>query len=157
MRTRVRAPVNAEIPILHLDVVKEEGFADDLEFVTSSQMRDSIERTGSVALYGLQFEFDSAGLTDASDATVAEIAVFLGENPELTVFVVGHTDDQGALEYNERLSGERAAAVVRALVTRHGIDPGRLSSRGIGPLAPIASNATEAGRARNRRVEIVRR
>jgi len=69
--------------------------------------------------------------------------------------VVGHTDNQGELAYNESLSGRRAAAVVEALVSTHGIAPARLQSRGVGPLAPVASNATAAGQALNRRVEIV--
>ena len=72
------------------------------------------------------------------------------------MFVVGHTDNVASLELNTKLSQARADAVVQALVTKHGIAPGRLTGRGVGPLAPVASNDAEDGRARNRRVELVK-
>ena len=75
----------------------------------------------------------------------------------MKAFVVGHTDTSGSFEHNLDLSMRRAAAVVEVLVTAHGISEGRLTPRGVGPLAPVASNDTEAGRALNRRVELVRR
>jgi outer membrane protein OmpA-like peptidoglycan-associated protein len=83
------------------------------------------------------------------------MAKFLKENAQLRVFVTGHTDNKGALDYNVGLSGRRADSVVKALVTRFGINAARLTARGLGPLAPVASNRSEEGRARNRRVELV--
>lgn len=154
---RIGGEVNAEIPMLHLEIVREEGFNDDLEFVGSDEMRDQITTTGAVALYGITFEFDSAALTPASTATVTEIAELLAGDSSLDVYVVGHSDNQGDLAYNEDLSSRRAASVVRALIDQHGISAARLASRGIGPLAPVASNDTDAGKALNRRVEIVKR
>lgn len=116
--------------------------------------RDMAEK-GRVVLDGLFFDFDAATLTAESDAALANIAAWLGENPG-RFFVVGHTDAKGGLDYNLRLSGERAAAVVEALGA-HGVETGRLDPRGVGPLVPVFTNAEDAGRARNRRVELVER
>ena len=157
LQMKLRAPVDAEVPLIHLEIIKEESFSDDLEFVSSAEMLDQIESTGSVALYGITFELDSAEITAASAETVQEIAKLLDGDPSLNVYVVGHTDNQGALAYNEDLSARRAAAVASALVSNHGIDAGRLTSRGVGPLAPVANNSSEEGQAKNRRVEIVKR
>jgi outer membrane protein OmpA-like peptidoglycan-associated protein len=76
-------------------------------------------------------------------------------HPGLKVYIVGHTDNQGALDYNVGLSQRRAEAVARALAGQYGIPAARMSARGLGPLAPVTSNATEEGRAKNRRVELV--
>jgi outer membrane protein OmpA-like peptidoglycan-associated protein len=73
----------------------------------------------------------------------------------LKVYVVGHTDNAGQFNYNVKLSQERAASVVNALVSRHGINAARLTPFGCGPVSPVASNKTEEGKARNRRVELV--
>ena len=77
-------------------------------------------------------------------------------NPALKVFVVGHTDNVASLELNTRLSQARSEAVVQALVGRHGIAAARLIGMGVGPLVPVANNDSEEGRARNRRVELVK-
>ncbi len=125
--------------------------------VDAAAMAVSIGETGSVRLDNVYFEFAAATLTAESDAAIAEMARLLGDNPELEIYVVGHTDSVGAYETNLDLSRRRAEAVVQALVSRHGIEATRLVPAGVGPLAPVASNATEAGRAENRRVELVAR
>ncbi len=145
------------VPVVHLEVLEAEAFSADLEFVDAGKMLSSITETGSVALYGIQFEFDSAALKSASAATIEEIAKVLASSPELNVYVVGHTDGEGSLAYNQQLSSQRAATVVDALQGSHGVAAGRLTAVGIGPVAPLATNATEAGRKLNRRVEIVAR
>jgi OmpA-OmpF porin, OOP family len=71
------------------------------------------------------------------------------------VYIVGHTDDKGALDHNLKLSHDRAEAVVKALVAQYGISPNRLVAEGVASFAPVASNASEQGRALNRRVEMV--
>ena len=101
--------------------------------------------------------FPEAVVKPESEAALAEIAKLLKNSPEITAFIVGHTDMTGSLEHNIDLSNRRAAAVIEALVTHHGISTERLAPRGIGPLAPIGSNDTEAGRALNRRVELVKK
>jgi OOP family OmpA-OmpF porin len=71
------------------------------------------------------------------------------------VIVVGHTDNVGTLESNQTLSQQRASAVAAALVSGYQVAPGRLLAKGVGNLCPVASNASEAGRAKNCRVELV--
>jgi len=88
---------------------------------------------------------------------LAEIAKLLANNPTLNLHVVGHTDSTGAFDHNMTLSKARADAVMNALVSAHGVAASRLQASGVGPLAPVASNDTEDGRAKNRRVELVRR
>ena len=83
-------------------------------------------------------------------------AKLLEGNAALSVYIVGHTDITGSYEHNLQLSRDRAAAVVKALVGKHGIAASRLKEAGVGPLAPVAANDTEEGRARNRRVDLVR-
>ena len=85
------------------------------------------------------------------------MAALLKAQPALKVAIVGHTDSQGTLESNLQLSRARADAVVAALKAQHGVDGARLSAHGLASLAPVASNRDEAGRARNRRVELVER
>jgi len=85
-----------------------------------------------------------------------EIAKLLQQNPDLKVYVVGHTDNVGDANYNMDLSKRRAEAVVQTLVSQYGIQENRLKAMGVGLFAPISSNGTEEGRAKNRRVELVK-
>jgi OOP family OmpA-OmpF porin len=103
---------------------------------------------------GPNFDFDKATLTPAGKAKVADAARTLKDNPSIHVEVGGHTDSIGSDGYNQRLSERRAKTVAEEL-TRDGISASRLTVRGYGERKPVADNATEAGRARNRRVEIV--
>ncbi len=131
--------------------------ADKITFVDASQMRSAIDETGRISLYGILFDFDKATLKDESKPTLDEIAKLLTEDPDLELLVVGHTDSEGSFDYNLDLSNRRAAAVAAALVETYGIPQARLSSFGCSFAAPVASNADEAGRAKNRRVELVQR
>lgn len=129
----------------------------DSELVTvdAAQMKQAIADSGHIALYGILFEFDSARLLPESRAAVAEIAKLLRQSSDLKLHVVGHSDDKGTLAYNLDLSKRRAEKVVQELTSSHGISASRVAAHGIGPLAPVASNETESGRAKNRRVELV--
>lgn len=147
--------VNA--PIVHLEVLEEEVFEDDLVFIDAAAMSTEIAERGSVALYGIQFEFDSAALQSNSSETIAEVAKALKADPELGIYVVGHTDGEGAHAYNQALSESRAKSVVEELVNSYGIAADRLAAIGVGQVAPVASNDTEEGRELNRRVAIVKR
>lgn len=122
---------------------------------------DGIEQAllenGRVAIYSLEFASGSADLLESSHDVIAAIADVLERNPELGIFVVGHTDNEGSLPSNLTLSQSRAEAVVQALVDRELIEPDRLRAEGVGMLVPVASNATAVGRAFNRRVELVLR
>jgi OOP family OmpA-OmpF porin len=110
--------------------------------------------TALAEIPGPAFEAGRATITPAGRATVAEAAATLKANPTVRVEVAGHTDSRGSDHRNQRLSEQRARAVADELV-REGIEIGRLTVRGYGEAKPVADDATESGRARNRRVEIV--
>jgi outer membrane protein OmpA-like peptidoglycan-associated protein len=125
--------------------------------VSADQIRKSIADTGKVVFYGIYFDTDKAVLKAESEPTLAEMAKFLKANASTKVFIVGHTDMQGSAERNQKLSRDRAAAVVAALAEKNGIPRERMSAEGVGPFAPVATNDAEAGKAKNRRVEMVLR
>ncbi|WP_202972700.1 OmpA family protein [Methylobacterium indicum] len=144
-------------PGVLLQVVEGRPMQTGQVVVDAKAIGEGLASAGHVALDGIQFETDSATLKPESDATLAQMAAFLTRDPKRQVYIVGHTDNAGTLDRNLALSQARAAAVATALTTRFGIAAARLQARGLGPYAPVAGNATEAGRARNRRVELVER
>ncbi|MCW8842584.1 MAG: OmpA family protein [Rhodobacteraceae bacterium] len=146
-----------EKTLVLLDVIEGAPLTRRMEFVSAEEMALSLGADGRVSLYGVHFAHDSDALTDESNPTLEEIAKFLSAAPNTQVFVVGHTDMTGGYDYNIDLSRRRAAAVVQALTGRFDIPAAQLEPAGVGPLAPVAENLTEDGRALNRRVELVRR
>lgn len=102
---------------------------------------------------GITFDFDSYAINPQFQATLNEVARTLEAYPSTIIDVLGHTDSVGSDAYNQRLSEQRAQAVANYLTAR-GVQPARIAARGYGETMPIADNATEAGRASNRRVEI---
>jgi OmpA-OmpF porin, OOP family len=116
----------------------------------------ALKTTGHAAVGGIYFDTGKSSIKPESDQAIGEVAKLLKSDPALSVYVVGHTDNAGGLESNMKLSQARADAVQEALVRTYGIAPGRLKSFGNGPYAPVASNDAEEGRARNRRVELVK-
>jgi len=139
-----------------LDIIEKQAMEQQVVADAAALLAD-LDRSGHVVLHGIFFDTDKAVVKPESKAALAEIAKLLDENAGMTALVVGHTDMTGDLEHNLDLSERRAAAVVDALVAGSGIAAGRLTARGVGPLAPIGSNDTEDGRALNRRVELVKR
>lgn len=125
--------------------------------VTADAIQRSLQRDGKIALYGVSFDTDKAELRADSDAQLAEMANALKAAPNLKVYIVGHTDNQGDSRANTVLSQKRADAVAGALSSKHGITPTRLAARGVADMAPVSTNTTEDGRAMNRRVEMVAR
>lgn len=125
--------------------------------VSADQISKSLDEAGKVVLYGIYFDTDKAIVKPESEPTLKEMAKFLKISGSAKVYIVGHTDSQGPLDRNQRLSRERAAAIVKALAGSHGIPTERMTPEGVGPLAPVAANRAEAGRAKNRRVEMVLR
>lgn len=123
--------------------------------VDASAMGQGLQRSGKVALYGLFFDTGKAVIKPESKAQLAEMAKLLQSQPALRVFIVGHTDNQGSSDANMALSLQRAQAVSGALASDYKVDAKRLAARGVGSLAPLDSNASEDGRGRNRRVELV--
>lgn len=127
------------------------------EVVANAQaMGNDINSTGHVSIYGIFFETGKSDIKPESDAAIAEIAKLLQADGSLRLYVVGHTDNVGSLDANMKLSKDRADAVAQALVKTHGIDASRLRTFGNGAYAPVASNDNDEGRAKNRRVELVK-
>lgn len=125
--------------------------------IDPAYLADELAAKGSVSIYGIEFDFDSAKLRPASDQVIEQIAAYLRARPQVQLYVVGHTDMTGTLEYNRKLSNDRATAVVDRLETNFGITKGRLTPSGVAFLAPKSTNTSEDGRALNRRVELVLR
>lgn len=138
-----------------IDVIEVAAAETGLVSVNADAIRSGIRDNGRVVLDGLLFDFDKATLQPASAATLAQIAAYLRTVPDRRFFVVGHTDAKGTVSYNQELSRARANSVVEALVAQHGIPRGQLEPHGVGQLSPAFTNASDAGRARNRRVELV--
>lgn len=139
-----------------LDVIETVPMETGMVSVDAAAMAKDIAATGHVALYGIHFDTDKTDIKPQSEPTLQEIAGLLQQDPALKLYVVGHTDNIGGFDYNTDLSRRRAASVVDYLNSRHGIQAGRLTAAGVGMLAPVAPNDSEEGRARNRRVELVR-
>jgi len=117
---------------------------------------NDINTTGHAAVYGINFDTGKSTIKPESAQAIGEIAKLLEADPGLKIHVVGHTDNVGGVDSNIKLSQDRAEAVLQALVRDHAIAPSRLRSFGCGQFAPVASNDTEEGRAKNRRVELVK-
>ncbi len=117
---------------------------------------NDINATGHAAVYGILFDTGKADIKPDSAPVLEEIAKLLKADPALKLHVVGHTDNEGTIDGNMKLSAARAQAVVRALTSQHGIAAARLTAFGCGQYAPVASNSTPDGRAKNRRVELVK-
>lgn len=140
----------------YLQVVTAKPMQEKMVTVDADAMARDIAARGHVAIYGVYFDFNKASLKPGSKSALGQMAKLLASRPDLKVYVVGHTDNVGTIGYNLDLSRRRAKAVAQALETTYHIATARLAAYGVGPLAPVASNATDAGRARNRRVELVK-
>lgn len=136
-------------------IVRSKPMATGEVLVNAKQIDDALAANGKIALYGIHFDTGSAVIKPESDETLAQMAKALQDQPQLNVYIVGHTDNEGQRMPNMTLSRQRAEAVVHALVSRYKVPAKRLSADGVGPLCPVATNTTEQGRAANRRVEMV--
>lgn len=135
--------------------VKPKAMEQNMVTLKSSDMSKTISETGRVALYGILFDTNKIELKPESLATIAEIAKLLVAEPKRRLIVVGHTDTVGSFDSNRDLSQRRAQAVVSTLIAQYKIDAKRLLAFGASFSSPTASNDDEAGRAKNRRVELV--
>lgn len=148
--------VTAEFTGKHgLRIVQKEAMKQDI-VADAAAFSNDIRATGHAAVYGITFDTDSAVIKPESAQAIGEIAKLLKSDAGLKIFVVGHTDATGSVDHNLKLSGDRAQAVMQALTRDHGIAAARLRAFGCGPFAPVASNDTEDGKAKNRRVELVK-
>lgn len=139
----------------NINIVEKTAMDQDV-VADASSMAKSIEETGRVAVYGIYFDTGKSTLKPESQPTLQEIAKLMKANQALKLYVVGHTDNTGAFDTNMKLSIDRAAAVINALVSQHSLNAASLKACGDGPTAPVATNDTEEGKALNRRVELVK-
>lgn len=131
-------------------IIEETDMTQEIEL----DIKDALAKDGKIPLYGIFFDTDKSLIKPESDKELTKLVTYLKENPSVNIFVVGHTDNTGDFAHNLKLSKERAAAVVKYLVS-NGINQSRLTSDGVGPLCPVTSSKVEDGRKKNRRVEIV--
>jgi len=127
---------------------------DAVQVLDAKAIGNELKQTGKVAFYGIEFDTDSATIRAGSQPQLQQMADVLKTQGQLKVFIVGHTDNTGTYEHNRALSQRRAQSVTDALGTQ-GIDKARLQAVGVASVAPVASNDSDDGRARNRRVEMV--
>ena len=135
-----------------LQVVEVAGMQ---QVVTANKLLDELNRNGFIALY-INFDTGKSDLKADGRATVAEIVKMLKSAPSMKVGIEGHTDNVGQPAANKALSEARARSVMAAVVAG-GVEAGRLSAAGFGQEKPIADNRGEEGRAKNRRVELVKK
>ena len=142
-------------PLGDLAVVEVRAMEQKVE-ITADFLADQIEKSGRVAIHGILFGTGKADITPDSSKTLAEIGNLLANRPAWRLRIEGHTDDVGGAKPNLELSKRRAEAVKQWLVAKHGVDAKRLETQGFGDTRPVVKDKTDAGRAQNRRVELVR-
>jgi outer membrane protein OmpA-like peptidoglycan-associated protein len=138
-----------------LRIVQVAGMKQDI-VANAEVFQSDIRAKGHATVYGILFDTDKADIKPESAQAIGEIAKLLKADAKLKIAVVGHTDGTGSVDHNLRLSQGRAQAVMQALTRDHGIAASRLTYFGCGPFAPVASNDSEDGKAKNRRVELVK-
>lgn len=116
---------------------------------------DELSKSGRIAVYGINFETGKTTLRPDAERMLQEVRKLASSHPELKLLIEGHTDNVGGPAANRKLSEDRAAAV-KSWLAAHGVKPAQLTTTGLGDSRPVADNASEEGRARNRRVELVR-
>ena len=136
---------------LKLTIVEVEAM---VQVISANAMLDALNKDGFIALY-INFDTGKSDLKSDGEATVKEIVAMLKGTPNLKISIEGHTDNVGTPASNQKLSESRAKAVMDAVV-KSGIAGSRLSSKGMGQTTPIADNRTDEGKAKNRRVELVK-
>ena len=146
---------NAGLGQQDLTIVDEEPFKKSLTF-GPAEMKAALDKDGRVQLYDILFDLDKATLKPESTKQLQYVVELLLAHQDLALEVQGHTDSQASDAYNLELSQRRAETVVTYL-TLFGVAPHRLTAKGYGESAPVATNDTEEGRAKNRRVELVKR
>lgn len=139
-----------------LQLLRVELPADDVIPASLVLVERMLDKECRAELPGIYFAFGTAELDRTSNVTLTSVAAMLTRHPQWKLSIEGHTDNIGADEANQRLSERRAYAVQTSFSIEHGIASGRLQSAGFGATQPRATNDTMAGRARNRRVELVR-
>lgn len=137
-----------------LNVLQEEAFQQTITKVTADEIAKDLTEKGKSILY-INFDVDKSVITSDGNEVVNQIGQALQQETSLKISIEGHTDDTGNAAHNKKLSEDRANAVLNAL-TGQGIDKSRLSAQGFGSERPLVANDSEANKAKNRRVELVK-
>jgi len=150
IEVRCYSGIMFRLSIVEREIMKQEIVAN------AEAMGNDINSTGHVSVYGIFFDSGKSEIKPESDTAIVQISKLLKNSESLKLYVVGHTDNTGNIETNMKLSKDRADAVVNTLVTKYGISSERLKPYGVASLSPVASNDNEEGKAKNRRVELVK-
>lgn len=143
------------LQIIESAAMKADSVSIDESVLDSKALRSGLVAEGKISLYGIFFDTGKAEMKVESRSQLDEMAKLLREQKQVKVYIVGHTDNQGDLSVNLALSQKRAEAIVNALISDYKIEANRLVARGVANFSPIATNTSESGRRKNRRVELV--
>lgn len=154
--TSLAANQTTNTPVTFIEIAEPKAMVTGQVTVDAQALQAGLQADGKIALYGIFFDTGKSDIKPESKPQLDEMAKLLQSQAAIKVYIVGHTDNQGTLDANMALSQHRAQAVATALAAApYKIDPKRLIARGVASLAPVAANAVDEGRARNRRVELV--
>lgn len=140
-------------PLITFDAIEVQSMEKGL--VTVNDLKTNIAQSGHIAIYDIHFDTGKSEVKPESAEALKNIAEYLNANKDNKYIIVGHTDNVGNFEDNIKLSKKRAEAVKNELVSKYGVKAEQLKSYGVGSTAPVATNSTDEGRAKNRRVEII--
>jgi outer membrane protein OmpA-like peptidoglycan-associated protein len=140
----------------YVDILTVKNMDTDMVKITAEYIKNQIKEEGKVAIYETLFETGKSTLLPTATGIINEMFAYIKANPTKNFYVVGHTDDTGDFNANMTLSLERAQRLADELIKK-GIAARQLTAKGVGPLAPTSTNQTDAGKQRNRRVELVER
>jgi outer membrane protein OmpA-like peptidoglycan-associated protein len=138
-------------------ILQEKAVQTGLVTVNADSLKQQIDADGKALIYGIYFDTGKATIKTESKSTLDAIGELLKRNPDLLLYVIGHTDDIGDGAANVTLSKQRADSVVAALVKDYQVASNRLQAQGVGPYAPAGNNTSDGGKQKNRRVELVKR
>ncbi len=153
--TSVAAFKITESAYTYIQIAEPKAMQTGQVSVDTNALKAGIEADGKIALYGVYFDTGKSVVKPESKMQMDEIAKLMQSQPSLKLIIVGHTDNQGTIESNLVLSQQRAEAVSQFLILNNKIPANRLIARGVANYSPVATNISEAGRAKNRRVELV--
>ncbi len=142
-------------PLITFDAIEVQDMEANL--VTIQKLEEGISENGHIAVYNIYFDSGKSEIKAESADALSKIAEYLKSQKNNKYLIVGHTDNTGDFEANIKLSTDRANAVIQELTSKYGVDADQLKPYGDGSTAPVASNSTDEGKAKNRRVEIVLR
>lgn len=137
-----------------LSIIEKAEMTQDI-IANADAIYNDILTTGHASIYGIYFDFNKSEIKPESEPAIKEIAKMLAKNKNIKIYIVGHTDNVGTIDYNMKLSQARAESVANELTIKYKIESQRIKAYGVASLAPVSPNTTEEGRAKNRRVEIV--